>query len=58
VVCAGQLSVNGLAAELEAAGLKFDVIGGAKKADELDAKRAISEGFAVASQLDVENGSM
>ena len=30
----------------------------AKKAGELDAKRAISEGFAVASQLDVENRSM
>lgn len=58
VVCAGQLSVNGLAAELGAAGLKFDVIGGAKKAGELDAKRAISEGFWAASQLDVENADM
>ncbi len=45
VICAGQTSVNVLADELEAAGQAFTVIGGAKLAAELDAKRAIREGM-------------
>ncbi len=45
VICAGQTSVDGLARELEAVGQGFTVIGGAKLAAELDAKRAIREGM-------------
>ena len=41
VVCAGQESVRGLVAELEAAGIAHTVVGGADVAAELDAKRAI-----------------
>lgn len=47
VVCAGQLSRVDLLAELQAAGLPTHLIGGAKLAGELDAKRAILEGFEV-----------
>jgi len=45
VVCAGQESMRELYAPLVAAGLKVHLIGGAKAAAELDAKRAIEEGF-------------
>jgi 2,4-dienoyl-CoA reductase (NADPH2) len=41
VLCAGQESVRGLVAGLEAAGIEHTVIGGADLAAELDAKRAI-----------------
>jgi 2,4-dienoyl-CoA reductase (NADPH2) len=51
VVCVGQLSETALAAELAAAGVSFHLIGGAKKAGELDAQRAIAEGTAVADRL-------
>ena len=44
VICAGQESLDVLADPLRAAKLPFDVIGGAKEASELDAKRAILEG--------------
>jgi 2,4-dienoyl-CoA reductase (NADPH2) len=44
VICAGQESVDELVAELEGAKAKVHVIGGAKKAGEIDAKRAIDEG--------------
>ena len=44
ILCAGQESLDDLADPLRAAKLPFDVIGGAKKASELDAKRAILEG--------------
>jgi 2,4-dienoyl-CoA reductase (NADPH2) len=51
VVCAGQESVRGLAAPLEAHGIRVHVIGGADVAAELDAKRAIRQGTEVAARL-------
>ncbi len=51
VVCAGQLSRKDLLAGLEAQGMKVHLIGGSKLAGELDAKRAIREGFEVAAQI-------
>ena len=51
VICAGQNSETGLAKELAAAGLAFHIIGGAHKAAELDAKRAIADGTALADRL-------
>ncbi|WP_273428763.1 NADPH-dependent 2,4-dienoyl-CoA reductase [Chitinibacter tainanensis] len=48
VVCAGQESVNDLYSVLQAAGLRVHLIGGAEKAGELDAKRAIRQGFELA----------
>lgn len=51
VVCAGQTSVRGLADELVARGQSAHVIGGAKLAGELDAKRAILEGALVGNQI-------
>jgi 2,4-dienoyl-CoA reductase (NADPH2) len=51
VICAGQESVNGLAAELAAAGKPVHVIGGALLAAELDAERAIREGVTLAARL-------
>ncbi|MGM0563866.1 MAG: FAD-dependent oxidoreductase [Pseudomonadota bacterium] len=47
VLCAGQLSRRDLQEELEAAGLPTHLIGGSRLAGELDAKRAIREGFEV-----------
>ncbi len=44
VVCAGQLSDNTLAAALTAQGKSVHLIGGARLAGELDAKRAVEEG--------------
>jgi len=49
VICAGQISARGLAAPLEAAGVKVDVIGGAFEAGELDARRAIDQGTRLAA---------
>jgi 2,4-dienoyl-CoA reductase (NADPH2) len=46
VVCAGQNSVRGLYDALSAKGLAVTLIGGAKLAAEVDAKRAIAEGVA------------
>lgn len=51
VLCTGQESVNDLYAELEASGRSAHLIGGAKLANELDAKRAIREGTEVAATL-------
>jgi 2,4-dienoyl-CoA reductase (NADPH2) len=47
VVCAGQIPERGLADELAAAGLPVHVIGGARLATELDARRAAEEGMAL-----------
>ena len=44
VICAGQISVNGLYEECKKRGLNAHLIGGARKAAELDAKTAIREG--------------
>ena len=51
VVCAGQLSKRDLVDDLEAAGLPVHLIGGSKLAGELDAKRAILEGFELAADI-------
>jgi 2,4-dienoyl-CoA reductase (NADPH2) len=51
IVCAGQESVNGLAAELGVGGRPVHVIGGALLAAELDAERAIREGVTLAARI-------
>lgn len=51
VICAGQTSELKLAGELDDMGVPYHLIGGAKKAGELDAKRAIFEGVTVADKL-------
>jgi 2,4-dienoyl-CoA reductase (NADPH2) len=51
VICAGQDSLRSLADQLEAGGRKPHVIGGAKLAAELDAKRAIDEGARLAASF-------
>lgn len=51
VVCAGQLSRKDLLAGLEDQGMKVHLIGGSKLAGELDAKRAIREGFELAADI-------
>ena len=51
VVCAGQEPQRELQAALGAAGVKVHLIGGADKAAELDAKRAIKQGFELAVAL-------
>jgi 2,4-dienoyl-CoA reductase (NADPH2) len=51
VVCAGQLPNDSLAADLAAAGIRHEVVGGARDAREVDAVRATSEGLAAARRL-------
>ena len=51
VICAGQVSALDLASELDSAGVEYHLIGGALKAGELDAQRAISQGVEVADEL-------
>lgn len=51
VVCAGQLSNQGLAEALRQRGRPFHLIGGARLAGELDAKRAIDEGARLGNRL-------
>ena len=51
VVCAGQISRVDLLSELEKANVPTHLIGGSKLAGELDAKRAILEGFEVAAAI-------
>ena len=51
VVCAGQVSRKDLLDGLVDAGVTTHLIGGAKLAGELDAKRAIREGFELAAAL-------
>jgi 2,4-dienoyl-CoA reductase (NADPH2) len=51
IVCAGQESVNGLAAELSLTGRPVHVIGGALLAAELDAERAIREAVTLAAGI-------
>ena len=51
VICAGQVSNNDLADELEGRGVSWHLIGGAKKATELDAKYAIREGSELAAKI-------
>ena len=51
VICTGQLSCRDLEADLQAAGVRTHLIGGAERAAELDAKRAIEQGFRLALSL-------
>ncbi len=51
VICAGQLELNNLRSPLEQRGWKVKVIGGAKKALELDAKKAIDEAVRLAAAI-------
>jgi 2,4-dienoyl-CoA reductase (NADPH2) len=51
VLCAGQDSERGLAEALARRGRPFHVIGGAERAAELDAKRAIDGGTRLAARL-------
>ncbi|MGO1948619.1 MAG: FAD-dependent oxidoreductase, partial [Mycobacteriaceae bacterium] len=51
VLCTGQESVKELVEPLEAAGVTYDIIGGADLAAELDAKRAILQGTEVAAAI-------
>ena len=49
VICAGQESLRDLYEPLAQAGVRIHLIGGAKEAGELDAKRAIEEGWELAA---------
>ncbi len=51
IVCAGQEPLRTLADDLSGTGLPVHVIGGADKAVELDAKRAIEQGMRLAMEL-------
>ena len=51
VLCAGQDAVNALHAELAAKGIDAVLIGGAERAEELDALRAMEQGMKVAYAL-------
>ena len=51
IICAGQESENALAAELRRVSVEPEVIGGAERAGELDALRAIEQGTRVALAL-------
>ncbi len=51
ILCAGQISERSLADSLIAKGRTPHVIGGAEKAGELDAKRAINQGMRLAAEL-------
>ena len=51
ILCAGQESLRELMAPLAAANIKTHLIGGADKATELDAKRAIDQGCRLAATL-------
>ena len=51
VICAGQEPLRELHDQLQAAGHKVHLIGGADKAAELDAKRAIAQGTTLAATL-------
>lgn len=51
VICAGQVANSSLARAIKSQGLSCRVIGGAHRADEVDAKRAIREAFLVAQSI-------
>ncbi|MFZ0613972.1 MAG: NADPH-dependent 2,4-dienoyl-CoA reductase [Desulfobacterales bacterium] len=51
IVCAGQVSVAALYHDLTASGAAVHLIGGAERAAELDAKRAIDQGCRLAARL-------
>ena len=49
VVCAGQDSVRDIVEAIDKAEMSYTIIGGADKAAELDAKRAIKQGVLLAA---------
>ena len=51
IICAGQTSEISLAEAMSTRKKNFHIIGGAKKANELDAKSAIDQGCRLAAQL-------
>ncbi len=51
IICSGQNSNRLLESSMKESGLKFHIIGGAEKADKLDAKHAISQGAYLAARL-------
>ncbi len=51
VICAGQVPVDALYREIETSGVPVHLIGGAARAVELDAKRAIEQGCRLAATL-------
>ena len=51
VICAGQESYTAMYEQLKAAGKNVHLIGGAKEAGELDAKRAIRQGAELAAKI-------
>ncbi len=51
VICAGQVPERELVEPLQAAGVRVELIGGADKAAELDARRAIDQGTRLAASL-------
>ncbi len=51
ITCAGQVSENALALSLQKNGKSFSIVGGAKLAGELDAKRSIREAWEAAIQI-------
>lgn len=51
VLCSGQVSEKGIATQLQKAGLKFHIIGGADYAEELDALRAIDQATRLAVNI-------
>jgi 2,4-dienoyl-CoA reductase (NADPH2) len=51
IICAGQEPLRALQAPLQQAGIPVHLIGGAKEATELDAKRAIAEGLQIALEI-------
>ena len=51
VICAGQVPVDVLYREIETSGVPVHLIGGAERAVELDAKRAIEQGCRLAATL-------
>ncbi|MFK5979980.1 MAG: NADPH-dependent 2,4-dienoyl-CoA reductase [Rhizobiaceae bacterium] len=51
VICAGQISNTSLPNELDAANISYNLVGGAKAADELDAMRAIDEATRLAMKI-------
>ncbi len=53
IICAGQSPLRALQEPLQQAGLTVHLIGGAKEAGELDAKRAIEEGWLLALQTSI-----
>ena len=51
IICAGQEPLRDLLPDLEAAGITTHVIGGAERAVELDAQRAIDQGVRLGAAI-------